>query len=177
MAIATSRGWTVCFYIEPTLLSFRACWVNNQHSSSLLMFISKVLQSVLSILPLTVPLSPVLESPGYTTSNVLGPSLIVDLGYAKYLGQFTPPFAIAHLGIPYAEPPIGDRRFRDPVPLDTDKLKQNSSVIDARNYTAPCVQGALSLGNVNQAGGMGSEDCLTMNIYTPVNATSTSKCE
>ena len=112
-----------------------------------------------------------------TTPSTPTEGTIVDTGYAKYLGNYTAPYSVAFHGIPYAEPPLGDRRFRDPVPLDTDKLKQNGSVIDARNYTAPCVQGALSLGNVNQAGGMGSEDCLTMNIYTPINATSTSKCE
>ena len=119
-----------------------------------------------------MPLSPVLESPGFTTSNVPGPSLIVDLGYAKYLGQFTPPFAIAHLGIPYAEPPIDDLRFRKPVPLDEEKMSRKGEVIDATEYPLFCVQGTTGNGD---AGGAGTEDCLKVNVYSPMNATVDSK--
>ena len=102
---------------------------------------------------------------------------IIDTGYAKYLGNYTAPYSVAYHGVPYAEPPIGDRRFRDPVPLDIDKHKQNSSVIDAINYSEPCVQGSLVLGSLTIPGGTGSEDCLTMDIYTPLNISSTSNRE
>ncbi|KAG6915820.1 hypothetical protein DXG01_009694 [Tephrocybe rancida] len=93
-------------------------------------------------------------------------SPIVDTGYAKYLGNQTLPNVVAYLGVPYAEPPLGERRFRTPLPLDTARVSQEAkgSVIDATNYPAFCVQGSIGAGD---AGGAGSEDCLKVNIYTP----------
>ncbi|KAG6884629.1 hypothetical protein C0993_009434 [Termitomyces sp. T159_Od127] len=94
---------------------------------------------------------------------------IVDTGYAKYLGNRTFPNSVAYLGIPYAEPPLGERRFRAPLPLDTARVSResNGAVINATTYPAFCVQGTTGLGD---AGGAGSEDCLKVNIYTPADA-------
>ena len=96
---------------------------------------------------------------------------IVDVGYAKFRGNLTEPFSAAFLGVPYAEPPVGDLRFRAPVPLNTGKFK-GSNVIDASSYPDFCVQGSTGAGD---AGGAGTEDCLKINIYKPVNATAESK--
>ena len=96
----------------------------------------------------------------------------VDTGYAKYLGNFTPPYSLAFLGLPYAQPPVGNLRFRSPEGLDTDALSKTESVIDARSYPEFCVQGSIGQGD---AGGAGTEDCLKVNVYVPVNATSESK--
>ncbi|KAF8193430.1 alpha/beta-hydrolase [Pholiota molesta] len=97
-------------------------------------------------------------------------SNIVDTGYAKYLGNRSYPNTVAYLGIPYAEPPVGDRRFRAPLPLNTARVASESkgAVIDATQYPDFCVQGTTGSGD---AGGAGSEDCLKVNIYAPVNAT------
>ncbi|KAK1221368.1 hypothetical protein PQX77_015819, partial [Marasmius sp. AFHP31] len=94
---------------------------------------------------------------------------IVDTGYAKYLGNRTFSNAVAYLGIPYAEPPVGDRRFRAPAPLDTARIAEESSgeVVDATKYPEFCIQGPISADNL---GGAGSEDCLKMNIYAPSGA-------
>ncbi|GAC1353052.1 MAG: hypothetical protein NVSMB1_22280 [Polyangiales bacterium] len=58
-------------------------------------------------------------------------------------------------GIPYAAPPVGAHRFRPPMP-------------------APCfasVRDATAFGNVCvQPDGSGSEDCLTLNVWTPKDA-------
>ncbi|KAF9449740.1 alpha/beta-hydrolase [Macrolepiota fuliginosa MF-IS2] len=93
---------------------------------------------------------------------------IVDLGYAKYLGNHTTiwPNAVSYLGIPYAEPPLGEQRFRAPVSLNTSRITQeaNGGVIDARFYSGGCIEGAFSPG-VPIPGG--SEDCLKVNVYTP----------
>ena len=62
-----------------------------------------------------------------------------------------------YLGIPYAKPPVGDRRWKAPEPLDP-----SDSVFEAQNFGASAVQvehkGSI-LKNHRQ-----SEDCLTLNI-------------
>lgn len=62
----------------------------------------------------------------------------------------------AFLGIPYAEPPIGNLRFKSPLP--------------AKNWTG--IRQANQFGNrCPQLNGMkigGDEDCLFLNIYTPL---------
>ena len=107
-----------------------------------------------------------LANPAAFFSGRSDDSHIVDVGYAKYLGNFTGPFSLAFLGVPYAEPPVGDLRFRAPVPLDTSRLKSRGKdeVIDARRYPDFCVQGSTGGGD---AGGAGSEDCLKINVYAP----------
>jgi len=65
------------------------------------------------------------------------------------------------LGIPYAEPPIGDLRFKKPLPV-----KQWSQPINAYNWPNPCFQRELLpqfARNRNY-----SEDCLYLNIWSPL---------
>uniref|UniRef100_T1GJI9 Carboxylic ester hydrolase n=1 Tax=Megaselia scalaris TaxID=36166 RepID=T1GJI9_MEGSC len=59
-------------------------------------------------------------------------------------------------GIPYAEPPIGPLRFKDPVP----KSKW-SGVLDATDDGFTCPQYEVLFKNLNQ-----SEDCLILNVYS-----------
>ncbi|KAI0372396.1 alpha/beta-hydrolase [Pilatotrama ljubarskyi] len=100
---------------------------------------------------------------GFATPS---PPNIVDLGYAKYLGNLSYPNTVAYLGIPYAEPPVGERRFRAPLPLDTARVARESrgKVVNANAYPDFCVQGSTGSG---EAGGAGSEDCLKVNVYAP----------
>ncbi|MWA04916.1 carboxylesterase family protein [Actinomadura sp. LD22] len=60
------------------------------------------------------------------------------------------------LGIPYAAPPTGDRRFRPPQPAAPWQ-----GVRDATKEGSLCPQI-----------GLGSEDCLVLNVYTPPEAES-----
>jgi para-nitrobenzyl esterase len=66
------------------------------------------------------------------------------------------------LGIPYAQPPTGDRRWREPVPVQPWK-----DVRDASNFGAPCAQPVLGDWN-KSAAEYGKEDCLFLNVLTPV---------
>jgi len=70
---------------------------------------------------------------------------IVDTGYAKYLGNRSFPNTVAYLGLPYAEPPLGERRFRAPLPLNTTRvqLETDGQVVDARQYPDFCIQGPI----------------------------------
>ncbi|KZV71509.1 alpha/beta-hydrolase [Peniophora sp. CONT] len=91
---------------------------------------------------------------------------VVDVGYARYRGAVSYNDTAAYLGVPYAQSPIGERRFRAPVPLNTQK--SSSAIIDASEYPEPCIQSGTDTG---EAGGAGSEDCLKVNVYAPLNAT------
>ena len=67
--------------------------------------------------------------------------------------------------IPYADPPIGDLRFKKP------KLRLENAwdgVFDGSRKITPCVQpnpGILSFNFGNPL--LGSEDCLHLNVYVP----------
>jgi para-nitrobenzyl esterase len=67
-------------------------------------------------------------------------------------------------GIPYAEPPIGNLRWRAPQPA-----KARVGILDAIKFGERCCQVGPPDGNI--LGGtrtfMGSEDCLSLNIWTP----------
>uniref|UniRef100_A0A8W7PMI2 Carboxylic ester hydrolase n=1 Tax=Anopheles coluzzii TaxID=1518534 RepID=A0A8W7PMI2_ANOCL len=59
-------------------------------------------------------------------------------------------------GIPYAEPPVGSLRFRNPVPR-----ARWTGVRDGSNHGSECLQVSVVPGQVR-----GGEDCLYLNIYT-----------
>jgi para-nitrobenzyl esterase len=64
---------------------------------------------------------------------------------------------IAWKGIPYAAPPVGERRWRPPAPV-----VPWSGVRDATAYGAPCPK----ISNKDQFK-EGSEDCLQLNVWAP----------
>ena len=64
------------------------------------------------------------------------------------------------LGIPFANPPIGDLRFAPP------QCYSGPEVIDATAMRDSCIQSQSSFGTVGN--GDISEDCLYLNVYTPV---------
>lgn len=131
-------------------------------------------------------LSLVLAYVGVVYTAALPPT-VVDLGYAQYSGTQTRPGTVVFLGIPYAEPPVGQLRFRKPNPLDKNRVKTaaGGKAVDAASYKPFCIQGAfgesisslpLYCGGVEDGGlflapgdrgGAGSEDCLDVDVYKP----------
>lgn len=63
-------------------------------------------------------------------------------------------------GIPYAEPPVGNLRWREPKPV-----KKWSGLRDASTYAAPCAQ--VDGGWNSRDAKDGKEDCLYLNVSTP----------
>ena len=58
-------------------------------------------------------------------------------------------------GIPYAKAPIGNLRFKRSLPIDSWQ-----GILEAKEYKAASVQD-------NHESFIGSEDCLTINVFTP----------
>ncbi|GAB1314696.1 hypothetical protein MFIFM68171_04906 [Madurella fahalii] len=71
-----------------------------------------------------------------------------------------------YLGVPYAEPPIGQLRFAPPQPV---RRNQSRSVVRASAFGPVCHQFHYKTvfgGNLLETSGQ-SEDCLTLNIFVP----------
>ena len=68
----------------------------------------------------------------------------------------------AFRGIPYAEPPLGDRRWRPPVPAG-----RWSGVRDATQFGAPCLQAKEGGWATVEGVANASEDCLFLNVVAP----------
>ncbi|KAL5498324.1 hypothetical protein ACEPAH_2466 [Sanghuangporus vaninii] len=94
----------------------------------------------------------------------------VNLGYAAFAGNSTSPAGEANGpvtffgGIPYAQPPLGNLRFRAPAPLvETVPDKGSVPITDARDWGPFCIQQPAQVG-------IGSEDCLKLNVWKPTDA-------
>ncbi|KAI1457397.1 alpha/beta-hydrolase [Annulohypoxylon moriforme] len=92
----------------------------------------------------------------------------VNLGYAQYQGSFvgTGGSVAQFLGMRYAAPPTGDRRWRAPIEPETDDSGDQSA--DA--FQPICLGSGSSYPNSAQ-----DEDCLYANVWAPANATVDSK--
>jgi para-nitrobenzyl esterase len=89
------------------------------------------------------------------------------IGQGELVGYRSSQRAHVWLGIPYARPPVGALRWRAPRPPEPWEGR-----LDARRFGAACVQPAGLLGHVpgrpdRSETVLGSEDCLTLNIYAP----------
>lgn len=67
--------------------------------------------------------------------------------------------------IPYALPPVGERRWRPPAPMP-----RWSGVREAQRAGVACMQPAMAEGPYNRGPQAMSEDCLTLDVTTPANA-------
>lgn len=95
-------------------------------------------------------------SGGSTTQTQL---TTAETGLGAANGVMTDEGVVAFLGLPFAEPPVGDLRFRPPVAIDVW-----DSPVDAGEFGPACPQPVEPGQTLFQDQ---SEDCLTLNVWTP----------
>lgn len=87
----------------------------------------------------------------------------VQIDSGKLLGILTPDRkVIAYRGIPYAQPPVDELRWRPPQPVGRWK-----KVLFAHDFGPHCIQSSSYPDMVFHDPGP-SEDCLTLNVWAPV---------
>jgi para-nitrobenzyl esterase len=86
---------------------------------------------------------------------------VVSIIGGKVRGLLLPkPDGAAFLGLPFAQPPVGDLRWREPAPV-----KPWSGIREASDFRPSCAQ--IDAGWNHDAAERGSEDCLYLNVWTP----------
>ena len=89
-----------------------------------------------------------------------GPVVRIDSGAVR---GFERHGVQAYLGIPYAAPPVGDRRWKEPAPATPWRETRA-----CRIYGPVCPQPTAVTAENTVAGIDGDEDCLYLNVWTPV---------
>ncbi len=100
---------------------------------------------LLSILLLIVP-----------AATAAAPDPVVSLSTGRLRGSALSPGGAVFKGIPYAQPPVGDLRWRPPAPV-----KPWSGAPSATVFGPPCAQNSNGRMLANS-----SEDCLFLNVWT-----------
>jgi para-nitrobenzyl esterase len=91
-------------------------------------------------------------------SRVPGDPVMINSGLIS--GKLVSGNVKAYLGIPYAAPPVGNLRWREPQPV-----KAWTGVRAADQYGTACAQRGPARGGTPAY----SEDCLFLNVWAPVN--------
>jgi para-nitrobenzyl esterase len=91
------------------------------------------------------------------TPNAAAAGRVVKIDSGMVSGKPVSEGVTSYLGIPYAAPPVGDLRWREP-----QAVKPWTGVRAADQYGAPCPQRAMG-----RRGPASSEDCLFLNVWAP----------
>lgn len=110
-----------------------------------------------------------------STTAALVPAPVLEADERRYLGALTAGDTVEQfLGVPFAAPPTGERRWRPPQPLESGPGKAH-----ARSFAPACLQGGyMADWYADLAAGFGapddavtappeSEDCLYLNVWRP----------
>ncbi|XP_015781145.1 cholinesterase 2 [Tetranychus urticae] len=107
---------------------------------------------------------------GYKSDKRTNPQVILPQGIVQGFTQSVKSVKVnVFLGIPYADPPIGDQRFRPSQVIS----KVSNETILATEYGPNCWEPPLGpLADLRRSGNLmvRSEDCLYLNIWAPENA-------
>jgi len=92
-------------------------------------------------------------------SNVTADDLTVSVTGGEIRGQLFDDGSFAFKGIPFAAAPVGDLRWKAPMPV-----VPWDGVRDTTRYGAPCAQ--LDVGWNHNSASISSEDCLYINVWS-----------
>ena len=101
-------------------------------------------------------------APEEEAAKIASPSSVRTLSAGDIIGFQGKHDAHAWLGIPYAEPPVGDLRWKAPlwaIPWEGRK--------ETLDYGDQCPQLAAISGSDDGRGYVGEEDCLRLNVWAP----------
>jgi carboxylesterase type B len=84
--------------------------------------------------------------------------------------------ACRYAGVPYALPPVGENRWRSPQPLPASHVFSDDTggPYNAQKFRSICPQKAFHVAEADDGGVGYSEDCLFLNIWTPLRTRSAS---
>ena len=92
----------------------------------------------------------------------LGPVVEAQIGALEGAWVDAAEDVLVFRGVPYAQPPVGDARWRPPVPVESWDGARS-----ARSFEAPCWQRPREYNSIYTRGDLSpSEDCLYLNIWT-----------
>lgn len=89
---------------------------------------------------------------------------LVQIQNGKINGYYTTEGTVAWTGIPFAKPPVGDLRWKAPQAPENWR-----GILDATHECVPCTQLYTTEKWQRQSYAVGSEDCLYLNVYRPLN--------
>jgi para-nitrobenzyl esterase len=95
------------------------------------------------------------------TNSQVADNLVLNTTGGKIRGVLRPSGRAEFLGIPFAQPPVGDLRWHEPLPA-----KSWTGVREANTFGAPCAQPVLGDWNKHDSE-TSNEDCLFLNVITP----------
>lgn len=120
------------------------------------------LRSIPSFSPLLLAATLTLLLSGDSFASPADDAMIVSTNVGQLRGVTRASGGAEFLGIPYAQPPVGELRWHEPIPA-----KSWTIVRDAVAFGAPCAQPILG-GEWNKHDADNSqEDCLFLNVITP----------
>ncbi|TKX18785.1 hypothetical protein C1H76_9046 [Elsinoe australis] len=99
---------------------------------------------------------------------------IVNLGYGQFRGTVNTTVGVTtYFGLRYAQPPVGELRFRAPRPIEKSSYYNPSNITDATQLGPTCIQGTAGFQITNRTAAIqpGQEDCLLADVLVPNNPT------